>query len=324
MHPMRYGKTTMQNNTPMRVLLIGGAGYIGSFLDAALSRDGYQVEVCDLGWRGYPTDEVEHPFDYDLLTTEQLNSYSHVLWFAGHSSVRAALADPLGSLTNNCINLLRLRHRMPPGTKLIYASTGSLYSSPTISSRRMSQPALEGDKIASDTNAYDISKFCFDHMARGFLRNFVGLRLGTLAGMSPNLRPELIFNAMNLSALQNGRVQVANATSSRSILFIDDLYRAVVRCIERPEIADGFINLSSFTGTVGSLATAIADFHGVEIVAIPDTPTYSFQLDTTKAREQLGIVFNGDLHVRCAEFAQQHESFQKMAVAAQLRVAANV
>lgn len=287
------------------VLLIGGAGYIGSYLHGRLRADGIDADICDLGLRGNGGAPIKFAADYATLSEEMLSPYSVIVWFAGHSSVPIALNDPSGALMNNCINLAALRRRASAAARLIYASTGSLYSTPVSAAKGAVDLSAEVDNIYPKNNAYDMSKFCFDYMAQGFMKGFMGLRLGTVSGHSPNLRPELIFNAMNLSAIRTGKVKVSNAGASRSILFLDDLYKVVAAGIERTDIPDGFYNLASATGTVGMFADAVTRFHGAEIEHMPDSPTYSFALDTEKIRRTLGIEFNGDLQARCAEFTEE-------------------
>lgn len=287
-----------------KILLIGGSGYVGSYLYKHLIRNGYGVDICDSGKRGHPSGFVKFPIDYNDLTTQDLSFYSIVLWFAGHSSVTSALDDPFGALTNNCINLVGLRQRMRPEARIVYASTASLYSeNPNISDKN-TPSSQEDEIIVPGLNHYDMSKFCFDYISNNFISNFIGLRMGTVSGFSPNIRKELIFNAMNLSAIHTGRIKLANPTASRSILFLDDLYRVVEECIRNSEIPDGFLNVASASATVGEIAEIVARFHDAVIDELPNSPTYSFRLNTEKATRQLGVRFNGDLTVRCREFLE--------------------
>jgi nucleoside-diphosphate-sugar epimerase len=226
-----------------------------------------------------------------------------VLWFAGHSSVGAALKDPMGALTNNCVSLLSLRRTMRSDAILVYASTGSLYSRPApVEVTGPTIEACEDDRIIADTNSYDISKFCFDYMAKGFLSKYIGLRLGTVSGYSPNLRPELIFNAMNISAIREKRIRVANPNASRSILFLSDLYKVISRCISDAALTSGFYNIASCTRTVGEFAQTIAEFYKVPTEPLPDTPTYSFRLSTEKAQQTFRMAFDDDIAGHCATF----------------------
>lgn len=282
-----------------KILLIGGCGYVGSFLREHLTQDGFDVDVCDSMMRGNPAGEPLFPLDYAQLSIRDLREYGHVLWFAGHSSVASANQDPQGALRNNCLNLFELAQKLAPGARLVYASTASLYSRPVGESR----PGRENDSIAPCDGAYDISKFAFDYIARQFVSRFVGLRMGTVCGHSPNLREDLVFNRMNLTALREGHVEVSNQQSLRGLLFLDDLLQCVRRCLS-PQGANihGFLNLASIHCRIGELAQRIARWHGVPVVKRDDSTTYSFMLDTSKARTELCMEFDHDLEDQCERF----------------------
>jgi len=285
----------------MMILIIGGCGYIGSYLYSSLRRDGFEVDICDTCVRGNPGGyRIQFMCDYQLLSPNILSSYTHVLWFAGHSSVADASHDPIGALRNNCLNLFELTQKLAPSTRLIYASTASLYSSD-----QATPPAgHEDDTICPGNNPYDISKFAFDYIASGFVRNFIGLRMGTLCGHSPNLRRELIFNQMNLMALTQHKVLVCNSKSYRSLLFLSDLYQVIRRCITQPEASAGFFNVASLNLSIGDIAQRIAAYHQVEVIPLPDHPTYSFTLDTNKVEQILGVDFDDNLYKQCATFCR--------------------
>ena len=70
-----------------KVLLVGGCGYIGSYLFERLIANGFMVSVCDKLSRGNPLDLPIASQDYNDLTPEVLAPFETILWFAGHSSV---------------------------------------------------------------------------------------------------------------------------------------------------------------------------------------------------------------------------------------------
>lgn len=160
------------------ILLIGGCGYVGSYLYECLVEAGCKPIVCDKLIKSNPLAIPVVQKDYAALESEELALYDAIIWFAGHSSVQLALADPDGALANNCLNLYNLAKKLKPTTKLIYASSGSPYSKiGTISSA-----SRESDLVQIPVqNAYDISKFAFDYLAQNFLSNFYALRMGTVS-----------------------------------------------------------------------------------------------------------------------------------------------
>ena len=282
-----------------RVLLVGGCGYIGSHLHRRLVEHGFDVVVCDRGDRGNPDALDVIASDYAALEEGFLAGFDTVLWFAGHSSVVRAVQDPSGALANNCLNLLGFARKLAPGTRFVYASTGSLYST----ADAQALPADERSLVrVPSQNAYDISKFAFDYLAEHFLRNFHALRLGTVSGWSPNLRAELVFNAMNLTAARTGVVRLRNRSARRTILFLDDLWCLVRRLLEGG-VEPGVCNVGSWSGCMGQLAADIAAVWGATVVDEGESPTYSFELDTTRMRQLCGERLPpADLAAQCRSF----------------------
>jgi nucleoside-diphosphate-sugar epimerase len=261
------------------ILLVGGCGYIGSYLYKNLCGLETDLVVVDDLRRKNPATVPTLTRDYSSLSETELERFDIVIWFAGHSSVQLAQSDPQGALANNCLNLFSFAKKLNPSARLIYASSGSLYSS-----KKESKciPSAENDLVSIPyQNSYDISKFAFDYLAGHFLKNCFALRMGTLAGFSPNLRSELLFNAMNISAFSVGKVFVKNRDAGRTILFLDDLWLLIKELIEK-NAEPGVYNAGSLSGTIGDFAKDIADTWGAEVVDEGESETYSFMLDTTR------------------------------------------
>ena len=287
------------------ILLVGGCGYIGTFLYKRLKEAGCSVVVCDTLKRGNPLKLDVINKDYAELDEIELKNYDAVLWFAGHSSVGISVNDPEGAIKNNCLNLYSFVQRLPATTKFIYASSASLYSRKDSDITASSEESLV---TIPAQNPYDISKFAFDYIAQGFLKNFYGLRMGTLSGYSPNLRPELVFNAMNISANKSGTVFLKNATSNRTILFLDDLW-ILIRQLIYCEYPSGFINVGSVSNSLDWLAHKIAEVWGAKVVDEGNSESYSFLLDTSLMRRICGKDLKPrDFSAECRDLLTQMES----------------
>jgi UDP-glucose 4-epimerase len=261
------------------ILLVGGCGYIGSYLYQNLSELKVNLVVVDDLRRKNPADVPVMIRDYTSLSDKELERFDIVIWFAGHSSVPLAQSDPQGALANNCLNLFSFAKRLSRSARLIYASSASLYST---KKGNKCIPSSESDLVKiPDQNPYDISKFAFDYLAAHFLPNCFALRMGTLAGYSPNLRSELLFNAMNLSAITARKVFVKNSSAGRTILFLDDLWLLIKALIEN-NAEPGVYNAGSISGTIGDFARDIADTWDAEVIDEGESETYSFMLDTSR------------------------------------------
>lgn len=307
----------------MNVLLIGSSGYIGSYLQDHVPWDimGWKLLTCDIRARDrgreLPNQETEGTArglkKPDLLCRYQdisgslLKSVDVILFFAGCSSVSAALDDPAGAIRENAIDLWRFAERLS-NQYLIYASSASVYDSRPARFRREEkansnvlesgsgghESKLDGTPprvlisdenaaLAAPTNAYDASKAAADYLLAFGLSNATGLRMGTLSGFSQQLRPELVFNSMCISAARTGRVRVSSPENYRSLLFLDDLMALVMSLLVGDFQAKGaprLVNCGSYNLSIGELAQTICDQTGAEMVEEAGTSTYSFLLET--------------------------------------------
>jgi UDP-glucose 4-epimerase len=126
--------------TQMRVLVTGGAGFIGSHSVEALLADGAQVSVLDNFTSGKRKNLPEHPrlnvIDGDIRDTSAVDKalvgISHVLHLAAQVSVPASVTDPLGSSQHNISGFLKVLDgaRRAKVSRFVYASSAAVYGAP--------------------------------------------------------------------------------------------------------------------------------------------------------------------------------------------------
>ena len=296
----------------VKILLVGH-GYVGSYLLPALSKAGLDVSVCDQNVDRLAGVPNAMRCRYQELTIADLADFNVILWFAGHSSVPMSLSDPDGALANNCLDLLHFARRKPLNSRLIYASTASVYSV-MMSENGIAPPSLDESETRLDpVNPYDCSKVSMDALARCFANAITGIRLGTVCGMSPFLRPELIFNAMNIAAMRDGCVQVRNRRSYRNILFLEDLAHYVLKLIEFRDELPPILNTGSLNISIGQLADSIAAFHGVPVIDHGSSTTYSFQMNCQKIQSLCGPAPAVSMAERCERFSASYRPELKAA-----------
>ena len=255
------------------VLVIGGAGYIGSKLRLELAKQ-YSVDSVDCCWYNY--DRTSRRIDYAKLTKGDLDKYDVVVLLAGHSSVASCVGPIMDPWLNNVTNFTELLRKLSKQT-LIYASSASVYGN-----------SLPGElhkessrKPFIPVNNYDITKYALDLEAVKAIdqgEDIVGLRFGTVNGWSPYIRTDVMINAMYDSSKTTGNITVTNKHINRALLGIDDLCRAVEAVIETPR--PGIYNLASFNTTVGDIATQVSDRIGAKLIDRGNTVNaYDFGLD---------------------------------------------
>ncbi len=255
----------------MKILLIGSEGYVGTFMKDYLLSKGHEITSCDL-----VRDDLKKSNhiigDYSNLSIDVISQQNVVINLAGHSSVKKAQDEPFLAVENNSINLYKLALKCSNmQIPLIYASSGSIYSSINDSDYN-----LKGVSV----NAYDGSKMAADLLLSTLNIPSVAMCFGTVSGWSRNLRNELVFNSMNISAYKDKQVNIWNGENLRSILFLDDMAKYVDIILEKLDLINKFcrIQLSSWSGSVNDLGTIIARHWNADIKMELGEDTYSFVL----------------------------------------------
>ena len=266
----------------MKILLLGGNGYIGSKFYESY-KDSYDMISFDLCLFGK---DLGHSVKINMreLVDVGLSQYDAIVCLAGHSSVQMCEYSPDRSWINNVEYFRKLCDGITSNTKLIYASSASVYGSLTTVSN-------EATPINFDTiNHYDLQKITIDLIANQYIKrgkNIVGLRFGTVNGVSPNTRSELMLNSMVKSAIETRRVHMKNPHIRRSILGINDLVRVLDRVI-RNDVSCGQYNLASFSSTVGDMAKFVCEKTSAMLIAHPNDPvSYDFEISTDKILAEL-------------------------------------
>ncbi len=270
----------------MKILIIGGCGYIGSRLYLYLKEQKFEVDTVDLEWFGNYVNTNNHKIDMRGVLTLRpppvpcLSNYQTVVLLAGHSSVQMCRDDRRSSFNNNLVNFVTLLERIeacdnPP--RLIYASSSSIYGN----TKDIAAP--EGWERYDPKTYYDLQKQELDYYARLSDVEYYGLRFGTVNGWSPNLRTDIMLNKMYQCATEDNQISIFNKHIYRPILGMGDLVRAVETII-RGDDHRGIYNLASFNASVEEISNSINRALGgnVEIVDKGISETYNFSINTNK------------------------------------------
>ena len=271
----------------MRVLIVGNQGYIGSYLFKHLPQKSGLTIV------GYDTKSMETPIDHASIS--DINASDIVIYLAGLSGRAQCLKQSESRKFNeNVVDIMTVANQMKPGALLLYASTASLYEG------YGNTKARETDIL--NTHLYDeytYSMYLREHNIRTISHiDAVGLRFGTVIGLSPTQRTDLVHIALLRSAVLKGVVNVFGANQHRSILWNQDLLHVVERIIERRSQIKGnhIYNVGSFNCTISKIANEIGNQTGSNI-RFNDTPEsqlgLGFSMDTTRIEKTFGILWKG-------------------------------
>ena len=244
----------------LKILIIGASGYIGVPLTQQL-RKNYQVDTMDIRSYKSPT----YRMDYKDITIDIVQLYDIIILLAGNSSVKSS-ENMWSTFQNNCISFIHLLDILPMKTKLIYASSSSVYGK--------TQQACVDETYKNQTpyNYYDASKNMIDTWAELSGKRVYGLRFGTVNGYSPNFRNDVMINAMVHNLMIQGVFYIYSKHTRRAILGLLDLIRAVESIVRDEKNNIGIYNLASFNASVREIATDIQRITGMRYQEL-ETPT---------------------------------------------------
>jgi UDP-glucose 4-epimerase len=238
----------------MKVLVTGGAGYIGSVVARQLVEAGHETVVLDNLSKGHKrvVPEDIRFVEADLLNVERVSevlagSFDGVLHFAAFSLVGESVEEPERYYRNNVCGTLHLLEAMREAdvSRLVFSSTAAVYGEPEEVPIPETSPTLP-------TNPYGGSKLAVDQMiravaeARGLAAT--SLRYFNVAGASGRFgedhHPETHLIPLVLQAASGQRDSVKifgtdyptrDGTAVRDYIHVEDLGRAHLLALEAAE-----------------------------------------------------------------------------------------
>lgn len=279
----------------MKILVAGGAGYIGSVLVPILQEHGYEVDVIDLLWFGNQLPPETRVTQRDLfkIEAEDLRGYEQVVFLAGLSNDPMAEFDPaMNFIQNGALpSYLAFQAKRAGVRRFVYASSCSVYGYTV-------NQLYDEDSPVTCGYPYGISKLAGE---RGVLQlqddtfSAIALRQGTVNGYSPRMRFDLIVNTMFKSALREGRIVVNNPSIWRPLIDVRDTSGAFLRAIQADFSISGVFNVAYDNFTVGQVADLVKDeleeLSGESIrIEVRNVQDYrNYKVSCERARTQLGF-----------------------------------
>ena len=284
----------------MRVLVTGGAGFIGSHSVDALIEAGHEVAVVDdlsSGNRSFVNPDAEfHERDIRSETLADIFvSFrpSHVLHLAAQMDVRASIEHPLYDADVNVlgsINVLQncVAHKV---RSIAFSSTGgAIYGDPA------NLPATE-ETPPAPLCPYGVSKLAAEYFFRFYGQahglDFMILRYGNVYGPRQNPQGEAGVCAIFSGLMLDGKAPTlyGEGTPLRDYVYVDDVVRANLLGLEHPQCCA--VNIASGEGaTVRKLYDIIQSETGFkgEPVLAPLRPgeVDRIYLSVERAQEALG------------------------------------
>ena len=299
----------------MRILVCGGAGYIGSNMTAMLAARGHEPVVFDNFSKGHRAavrgmEVVEGDLaDHELLvTTLRSRDIEAVMHFAAYIEVGESVQEPLQYYRNHVANTQNQLSALEAAgvQKFVFSSSAAVYGMP----RRV--PITE-DTTKEPINPYGQTKLDVEHMCHyqsaagrlhfAALRYFNACGAGNHGALGEDHRPESHLIPLIIQAARGKRADIKiygtdyptpDGTCIRDYIHIDDLCRAHLLALNKlDERAELVYNLGNGQGysvrQVIEMVKRVSgrDFKVVEADRRPGDPPV-LTSDATKARTELG------------------------------------
>ncbi|HWY80311.1 MAG TPA: UDP-glucose 4-epimerase GalE [Candidatus Sulfotelmatobacter sp.] len=301
----------------MKVLVTGGAGYIGSFMAKRLLDEGHDVTIADSLERGHESslDSRANFVKGNLLEKEFINklfsqyTYDCVMHFAAYIAVGESMQHPGLYFRDNVFTTISLLDAMKEhGTKkFIFSSTGTVYGTPMINpipetyAKNPENPYAESKYMVEKIlHWYYISHGIGSAVLRYF--NASGAALDGSSGEDHDPETHLIPNAIR-AALHNTEFQLFGAdyetrdgTCIRDYIHVLDLVEAHVLTLQKLDEKNGEYVYNVGTGR-GSTNKEIIDMvkkiSGIDFpIVVKDRRSGDVAetvADPSKIREEIGF-----------------------------------
>ena len=291
------------------VLVVGGAGYVGSMLVRELLNKGYAVRIFDKFYYGEKgiedvKDRIEViQGDMRSMDVSVFQEIDAVINVGGLSNDPTAEYNPRANHEMNVVatETLAKLFRKRGVKRFIFASSCSIYDMGFAGEDVVQdEEAKVNPKAVYSKSKYDAERILLKMVDKDFCP--VILRKGTIFGFSYRMRYDLVVNTFVKDALTKGKITIFRGGEMwRPLIDISDVVRAYISCLEAPEdkVKGQIFNVSHNNYRISELAYRVREALreiGVKAdIEVDYTPqnVRSYRVSTRKIESVL------DFHTTC-------------------------
>jgi nucleoside-diphosphate-sugar epimerase len=306
-----------------RILLVGGAGYIGSVLADELLARGYSVRVFDRLYFGdvgirHIRDRIDLVVgDMRTMAPSVLDGVQAVVNVGGLSNDPTAEYNPQANAEMNTTATLTLAElaRSRGVSRYVFASSASIYDVGVNDHSKdviLDEATPVAPRAAYSSSKYKAERGLLNMSGPGFCP--VILRKGTVYGWSPRMRYDLVVNTFVKDALSTGLITIHYGGEMwRPLVDIRDVARAYIAAIEAPDdaVRGEIFNIICKNFRISELAIRVREALravGVEVDIDPDfgyKGVRSYRISGEKAERVLRIKPQVEIEESVAHMVEQ-------------------
>lgn len=238
-----------------RILVTGGAGFIGSHLVEALLGKGYKVRVLDnlstgkvgnLPVGNANLNLVVGDVADSVVVEQAMRDCTAVVHLAAVASVQASVDDPVGTHQSNFVGTLNVcEHMVKAGIKrVVFASSAAIYGNNG-----------EGTAIDEDTPKSPLTPYASDKLSSEYYLDFyrrehglepVILRFFNIFGprQDPSSPYSGVISIFTERAMAGKPVAIfGDGEQTRDFVYVQDLVSILVQAVEADEVSPGAVNV---------------------------------------------------------------------------------
>ncbi len=263
--------------TPARVLVVGGAGYLGSALVPLLLDRGYKVRVLDSLLFGKESlKSVEKHLNFELIQGDVRDIQTVVQSTKGRMLIDVGLGHGI--------------------QRFLLASTCSVYGA---SEFLMDEYAQVSPISLYATTKVDSERILLEAKSADFHPTI--LRLATLFGLSARPRFDLVVNLLTARAVRLGKITIFNGEQWRPFMHVHDAARAFIACLEVNDldvVSGEIFNVGSYglNHRLSEVAEKISKIiPTVEVERVENDDRRNYRVSFDKIHTRLGFLCERDL-----------------------------